>query len=303
VARVVPELTPHQRATAPLPDTNRAIQIGATLVAGVYVLLFASGFRFIAIKTALLPAVLICGLFARPRLMFLRDWVPLVAATLLFDAIRGLIWQMIRSRHIAYQVDYVIHLERALFGVSAVTIPLQTLRSTRLDQLAVLLHASHFLYFFIFGLVLWAAARDHFWLYRRTQILVMTYGLIGYAVIPTAPPWAAAELGRLPPLTRIAGDVYTHRIPELYGTFATNPVAAMPSLHVAFPIACALVGWRAFGPRIGIALALYALAVSVASIYLGEHYAVDALAGLVTAVGSLFIAIKGPRPGAAPSQQ
>jgi membrane-associated phospholipid phosphatase len=184
-----------------------------------------------------------------------------------------------------------------------VTTPLQAFRSPLIDQVAVLLHASHFLYYIVFGLVVWAVARDHFRLYRSTQSLVMIFGLLGYAVIPTAPPWAAAQLGQLPPMTRIVADVYTHQIPELYGTFATNPVAAMPSLHVAFPVVCALVGWRAFGPRIGTALAMYALAVSVAAIYLGEHYAVDVIAGAVTAAGSLFIAIKAPRPGGAPSQR
>ena len=80
-------------------------------------------------------------------------------------------------------------------------------------------------------------------------VLAMVVGLIGYLLVPTVPPWMAAHppYDLLPPIDRIVGDVYTRFLPALYGTFDTNPVAAMPSLHAAFPSVAALVGWRALG--------------------------------------------------------
>jgi membrane-associated phospholipid phosphatase len=77
---------------------------------------------------------------------------------------------------------------------------------------------------------------------------------------------------------------------EIYGAFDTNPVAAMPSLHAAFPTACALVGWRAYGKRIGAVLFLYAGSMMVSVVYLGEHYGVDVLAGILTATFSAWAA-------------
>lgn len=259
----------------------RAIWISIVALAIIYVALFVSGVRFFVFKTAVVPVILAYALLVRQRVAFVTDWLPLLSATVLFDAVRGAIWLVVQRGYQVYYVQYVIDLERAIFGVPAVSIPFQTTRTPTLDVIAVLIHSTHFMYFLFFGLVLWHARREHFRPFRRALVLVMMFGLVGYAVIPTAPPWIAAlpYYHALPPVPHIAESVYTHYVQELYGAFATNPMAAMPSLHVAFPVMCALVGWRAYGPRIGVALSLYALAVSLAAIYLGEHYAVDAVGG------------------------
>ena len=91
------------------------------------------------------------------------------------------------------------------------------------------------------------------------------------------PPWLAAQQGRLPPL-----DVVRARFmiaPSLVEAFDTNPVAAMPSLHLAFPVACAYLAWQSLGKYAGVALAAYSIILAWAVMYLGDHYFVDVLAG------------------------
>ncbi len=185
-----------------------------------------------------------------------------------------------------------------MFGVPAVSIPFQLLRTPVLDGAAVMVHASHFAFFLLFGLVLWHARREHFQIFGRALILVMLLGLLGYALIPTAPPWMAAEpnLRVIPPVTHITRGIYTRYAEELYGSVDTNPVAAMPSLHVAFPFLCALIGWRAYGRRIAAAVSVYALIVMFVVVYLGEHYAVDVIAGVLVAMLAAEVARRMPRP-------
>ncbi|MGH9240468.1 MAG: phosphatase PAP2 family protein [Vicinamibacterales bacterium] len=286
---VASELAPSAGDTA---GARRALWIGTGLLAVFYVGLFIGGTRFFVYKTAVLPVFLVYGMLLRERVAFARDWVPLLAATLLFDALRGAIYVAIASGSHDYYVEYVIALEQAVLGVPAVPVLLQTMRAPALDLAAVLIHGSHFAYFLLFGLVLWHARREHFPTFRRALVLVMAFGLVGYWAIPTAPPWLAAQQFDLPPVEWIVSGVYTHRLPELHRAFDTNPVAAMPSLHAAFPLMCALVGWQAYGRRIGTILSIYAALVAFSVMYLGEHYGVDVLAGVLVAVLATHL---GPR--------
>jgi membrane-associated phospholipid phosphatase len=63
-----------------------------------------------------------------------------------------------------------------------------------------------------------------------------------------------------------------------YSHFESNPVAAMPSLHAAFPVLVWLIMWK-IQPRWGWATIVYPLLMDFAVVYLGEHYVIDVLAG------------------------
>jgi membrane-associated phospholipid phosphatase len=68
----------------------------------------------------------------------------------------------------------------------------------------------------------------------------------------------------------------------------------MPSLHAAFPLACALIGWHAFGRVVGTALLMYAAAAMTAVMYLGDHYAVDVVAGAALAAAAVSVSGRVP---------
>jgi hypothetical protein len=70
----------------------------------------------------------------------------------------------------------------------------------------------------------------------------------------------------------------------------------MPSLHTAMPWLCAFVAFQYLGWR-GLVVAVYAVAAGTAAIYLGEHYAVDVVAGVgLAAVVYAAAARWGARP-------
>lgn len=121
-------------------------------------------------------------------------------------------------------------------------------------------------------------------------------GVLGYWIIPTAPPWYAAERGRLGrdadgreiQMRRMMLDYgeqfWKDRWTTLYDGLAGNPLAAMPSLHFATSVMAAHV-LRDAGRAEGALGFAYAGTLGFALVYLGEHYVADLLAGLALAEG------------------
>jgi membrane-associated phospholipid phosphatase len=122
-----------------------------------------------------------------------------------------------------------------------------------------------------------------------------------YFALPTAPPWWAAQEGVIgdelnltgdlsqPPVRRLMVEVgerfWGRAWPALYGSLGGNPWAAMPSLHFATSLLAAIL-LSETGPIAGTAGWAYAATLALALVYLGEHYAIDLIAGagLVAAV-------------------
>ena len=112
-------------------------------------------------------------------------------------------------------------------------------------------------------------------------------GAVFYWAIPTAPPWWAAEHGRMadrrvPRVRRMmieyGEQFWGDRWDALYDVLGGNPLAAMPSLHFATSLMAAHL-LSDTGRVAGVLGWTYAATLGIALVYLGEHYAVDLIAG------------------------
>jgi len=157
------------------------------------------------------------------------------------------------------------------------------------DAVAALVYVTHFVSIPLATGVVWFRLRDRFAAWVTSVLVFTTLGVAGYVVYPAAPPWLASDMGAIGAVERISnrGWVYLHL--DLVATVTgsgqegSNPVAAMPSLHAASALLVALFLWPVAG-RLGRAVLLgYVLAMAATLVYTGEHYAVDVLAGWVTA--------------------
>jgi hypothetical protein len=86
--------------------------------------------------------------------------------------------------------------------------------------------------FAVVGLaLLWVYFRryDHFIRFRNLLMLANVMGLVGYALLPTAPPRYFPELGFVDTLAAVGTANHGSALVQL----ASNPYAAMPSLHAA----------------------------------------------------------------------
>jgi hypothetical protein len=145
-------------------------------------------------------------------------------------------------------------------------------RSAVVAWSAIAVHLTYYAAPPLMGLYVWRRLNR---LPRYTEALLIVYavGLVIHAVVPTAPPWLAAEHGYLPGVRRL---LFVYLYPDLYrygvAVAGGNDVAAMPSVHTA---AAAVIA--AAVPR----LWFYPVAMGLALVYLGEHYVVDVLAGVL----------------------
>lgn len=90
---------------------------------------------------------------------------------------------------------------------------------------------------------------------------------------------AGSDLERLRRLMAEVGEqVWGDAWPALYRALGGNPWAAMPSLHFATSLLVAILLAEA-APGAGAIGFGYAGALAVALVYLGEHYAIDLVAG------------------------
>jgi len=132
---------------------------------------------------------------------------------------------------------------------------------------------------------------------RWRNVLALTTGLalVGYAVFPLMPPrLLPARYGFVDTLSTVGG----------LWSFSSGPVArlsnqyaAMPSLHVAWALWCALAAGCLLRRRLArVPLALYPLATWLCVIVTANHYITDTVMGALTVVASYGVVRLASRP-------
>jgi membrane-associated phospholipid phosphatase len=215
---------------------------------------------------------------------FVVDWMPFIALLLGYEFLRGLAG----SSGIAVHYQEVISADRLLGFGNLPTLWLQQHlhqpgRPSALDYATTVFYFLHFAYPLTLGYVFWFYNRPMF---RRfaAALLLMSFGcFVFFLLVPVAPPWLASQHGYLPHIDKIISSTIPSDTTWFYEHLNPNPVAAFPSLHEAFPVLGLLYGLRIFG-RSAWPLALWCAAVCFSIVYLGEHYLIDAIAGVLVAL-------------------
>ncbi len=243
----------------------------------------------------LITSGLIAASAGNPRVWahVVRDWVPLFVILSLYDTLRGYAGQWLHV-HVFLQIRF----DQALFG-QVPTVQLQHWLYTPgtahwWDYLAFGVYMSHFVASFVVAGLLWKFAYPRF---RRFAALFVGLTLLGfttYALFPAAPPWLASQQGALAPTAKIIDEMWAHigirsgaQIFSATGKLA-NPVAAVPSIHAAYPLLLVLFFWQSAG-RWRWLLPLYPLAMGFTLVYGAEHYVFDVLLGWLYAMGVYLI--------------
>ena len=130
--------------------------------------------------------------------------------------------------------------------------------------------------------LLWVYLRRHgsFIRFRNVLILTNVIGLIGYVLLPTAPPRMLPEFGFVDTLASLGAPNHGSSFIQL----AANPYAAMPSLHSADAL---IVGiGLAFFVRSSIMKAIWLawpVWVWISVMATGNHFWLDIAAGILVA--------------------
>ena len=124
--------------------------------------------------------------------------------------------------------EWIIEVQRSLGAMLELTLQHAVESSTFLIQATSLTYwLSQFAVVGIALIWVYFKAHDHFYGFRNTLIVGNLIGLVGYVLLPTAPPRMFPEAGFTDTLA--AHSTVNHS--STFVAFSSNPYAAMPSLH------------------------------------------------------------------------
>lgn len=154
------------------------------------------------------------------------------------------------------------------------------------DSSDLLMKAAAYTYwnseFTVIGLTLlfvYVRRHDRFAEFRNTILLANMIGLVGYVLVPTAPPWMFSSYGFVAGVDRSSGLV----------SALANPYAAMPSLHSTDALIVAVFMIRACRSRWAKALwALWPGWVWFTVMATANHYVLDVVAGIAVAIFAIW---------------
>jgi hypothetical protein len=220
-----------------------------------------------------------------------------MGALIVFDWMRGWADKINTTVHYLPQLD----IDKWLFHGTVPTVWLQQHlwrgHVSWYDFALFGLYLMHFLLPVAVSLVLWRWRPRYFWPFEWAILGTTLAGIVTFAIYPAAPPWMAAQKNLLGgAFVRISGEVAkamgVKNFSAVDAAVSPNNVAAVPSLHAAFPlIACVFLivafGWRRAGWT-----AVYPLTMWFGVVYLGEHYVFDVILGIVYALVGCWAALR-----------
>lgn len=224
------------------------------------------------------------------------DWLPFYLTLVVYDFLRGYV-----GNHPFFEPHFLpqIHFDEFLFGGTVPTVTLQESlfevgRLPWYDVFSWAIYLTHFFMVFVIAAVLWRVARERFLAWRAMVVTLSLAAFATYALFPAAPPWMAADYLYIdPPVYRLTGNVWTELGVQPAaaiwdkGDSLYNPVAALPSLHAAFPMLLLCFFWKD-GWLLRLTCTAYVLAMGWTLVYGGEHYVFDVVLGWAYAISVYF---------------
>lgn len=238
-------------------------------------------------------AIFVAMLFGQAKELTKR-LAPFVALLLVYESFRGV------ADHLNKHVNFMFMPEADRFLFFG-TLPTTTLQrwlwhgtAQWYDFVFYLAYMAHFVLPIALAVLIWKTKESEYWRFVATYVILSFAGFLTYLLFPAAPPWMASNLGLIEPITRVSSDVWAalgiHDFPSLYNDISPNPVAAVPSLHAAYALLFALFVTTLYQSKWRLLAWIYPCLIWVGTVYQGEHYAIDAILGVIYALGAFWLA-------------
>jgi hypothetical protein len=231
--------------------------------------------------------LLLGSLLIKRTRSFLLDWVPFLFILISYDFLRSLSPTLNPRVHYQSLIDGDLFLFHQLPNLTLQQMFFNPNHLGFLDYFTTIFYFLHFALPLAFGFLLWIYNKNYFRLFVIALCLMSYMAWVSYVIYPAAPPWLAQEKGYISGVTKIMNQTLNSfpdrfHLPTVYTKFNPNPTAAMPSMHAAYPFLVLLFSFYFFGKK-ALIFTPYVFMMWFSLVYLGEHYVVDILAGIIYA--------------------
>lgn len=229
--------------------------------------------------------VLLYAIYIGRTRPFILEWAPFTILFLGYEAMYGVVGNLKSNIH----VTELINIELRLFGCIPTLVLQKYFRNIILDYVGTALYSLHFILPVAFGLILWRYSAKNYWSWVASFLLCSYSALITFLVFPSAPPWYGVNAIRIIYETTEGLGLPTYR--TVFDYLSSNPFAAFPSLHSAYPWLISLYAIKIWRVK-ALPILILPAGIWFSAVYLGEHYVVDVIGGIIFATVSFLIVEK-----------
>lgn len=205
---------------------------------------------------------------------FVKDWFPFVSLILGYEALYALVPSLSRVVHISEPINA----DMRLFGFIPTLALQQYYRTPFLDYLGAFFYSLHFILPILFAFLLWKYESTHFGQYTLALVIGTYSALITFLLYPVAPPWYGVQATRV--LFQLDKSLGAPFYKSIFDFAQSNPFAAFPSLHAMYPWLISLYALKIKKTK-ALPVLIIPFGVWFSTIYLGEHYVIDVVGGII----------------------
>jgi membrane-associated phospholipid phosphatase len=158
-----------------------------------------------------------------------------------------------------------------------------------LDYVGAFFYSLHFIAPAVFAFILWKFRPDNFKGYTLTLSIGTYSALITFLLYPAAPPWYGVGAIRI--LSQLDTNLGVPFYRTIFDFIQSDPFAAFPSLHAMYPWLISLYALKIKKAK-ALPVLIFPVGVWFSAVYLGEHYVVDLIGGVIYGTCAFFLAEK-----------
>jgi membrane-associated phospholipid phosphatase len=249
--------------------------LGFTVVLTVYFLYLGSLLYSTPTLFFLLgvPIVGVAGFYRRSA----RGWGALLMIVLSYEALAGPI-DALADKGRVLSLSYI---DKSLWGFNLTGWVQTSLASATMTFVTVMLYEMLIPMVAATSFLVWRYDRPDFGKYITAMVLTSYAALVTFMLLPTSPPWFSGVASNLLQSSGLAS--VPSFLSPLAQLFEPDKFAAFPSLHAAYTVICSYFLLKT-NRKPGAFAVLVTGGTFFSTMYLGQHYLIDLLAGTVYAI-------------------
>lgn len=243
---------------------------------------FSLGLVFLA----LLPLTLLLGRTSQ----FVKELTPFIVLLMSYEALQGVTGSLALAP--------IIHPIGSRVSYGVIEAVQSAFFSPDLTDIMSILYGLHFPLVIGSAILLWYSNKVLYKRYVYSLVACSYVSLVFYTLAPSAPPWYNGVVSNLLSTTsaQIGSSNLFSELARIGSLIESDKLAAFPSLHAAY-----VVLFSYFTIKLKRAYGLVSIPITVgvlfSTIYLGQHYITDLVAGVVVAAGCVLIVTRSDRKG------